>query len=78
MVGSFVNECLICNLAHLLTRIEPLKDWLREMEAEEVSDVHFTWDEEELRENEVTEQNRSIFNLGINEWRLVMEQFSLW
>ena len=73
-----MTECPICNLAHLLTRIEPLKDWLRELEAEEVSDVHFDWDEEELRENDVTEQNRSLFNLGINEWRTVMEQFWAW
>ena len=78
MVGSFVTECPKCNLAHLLTRVEELKDWLREMDAEEVSAVHFEWDEEELRENDVTEQNRSLFNLRIDEWRLVVNQFFAW
>ena len=78
MVGSFVTECPSCDRAHLLTRVEKLKEWLRELDAEEVSAVHFVWDEEMLRENSVTEQNRSLFNLEIGEWRLVIKQFSMW
>ena len=71
-------ECDKCDLAHLLTRVEPLKDWLREMDAEEVSSVDYIWDEEMLRANEVTDENRSLFNLEIGQWRLVMRQYSLW
>ena len=78
MPNTFVWECLKCNCAHLLTICDTLKVWLRELDVEEVSQVDYIWDENMMQENEVTEENRSIFNLGIREWRIVWEQFKYW
>ena len=82
MVGTFVNECLNCNRAHLLTRIDSLKAWLRECEdgcdIEETAEVDFEWDEEMLAENEVNWDNRSIFTLKLDEWRAIFDRFKKW
>ena len=78
MPNTFVCECRKCNCAHLLTTSDTLKVWLRELDTEEVSQVDYIWDENMMQENEVTEENRSIFNLGIEEWRIVWKQFKYW